>query len=400
MALCSGLLALLVRLHQVPPLEGSSWISQPLPMQIAAAAIALLAAGGTSLCLARRAHFWGFWMAATVQIAVLSVISAIVVPGASFPFLLTAAAAGVGALPFTVSLLKSAAPKPWVLDLAALLPVLVLFGTEFPLLQFLYMALGSLAWPASTLVLSIGTASLLPLLARASGTARRTVVALAALTALGGAIAALRVPAYSADWPERVNLEYWLDVDTGESHYLARCDSLRLPATLAAAAHFEPIPRPLFAGSASLAFYADAPPLALAPPELSFADTAGTAAARYILHLRSARGAPEAIVVFPAAAQVEEIELAAVQGPVRAKARKLRSGATLLDIVGLPAAGVDFSFGARGAAPIKVQVFDQSYDFPQQAGLRRSRGPNTTSSQDGDLTVVHRTVSLYPAAGR
>jgi hypothetical protein len=399
-ALCSGLLALAIGLHKVPPLESSSWISQPLPMHITAAAIALLAAAGAGLCLARRAHFWGFWMAAALQIAVLCVISAVVVPGASFPFLLTAAAAAVGALPCTVSLLKSETPKGWASDLAALLPALVLFGAEFPLLQFLYMALGSPAWPLSTLVLCLGTASLLPLLARAGGTARRIVVALAALTALGGAMAALGMPAYSADWPERVNLEYWLDVDTGESHYLARCDSLRLPATLAAAAHFEPISRPRFAGSASQAFYADAPLVALAPPELSAAETTGTAAARYVLHLRSARGAPEAIVVFPAAAQVGEIELAAAQGPVRAKSRKLRSGATLLDIVGLPAAGVDFSFDAAGVAPIKVQVFDQSYDFPQQGDLQHARGPNTTSSQDGDLTVVHRTVSLYPAAGR
>jgi hypothetical protein len=399
-ALCSGLLALGVGLHTVPSLEGSSWVSQPLPMDIGAAAIALLAASGAGLCLSRRAHFWGFWMAAALQIAVLCVISAAVVPGASFPFLLTAAAAGVGALPFTISLLKSEPHPMWASDLAATLPALVLFGAEFPLLQFLYMALGSLAWPLSTLVLSIGAASLLPLLARASRGVQRIVVALAALTALGGAIVALRVPAYSAEWPERVNLEYWLDADTGESHYLARCDSLRLPATLAAAAHFEPIPRPRFAGSASRAFYADAPLLALAPPELSSAETAGTGAARYLLHLRSARGAPEAIVVFPATAQVGEIELAAVQGPVRAKTRKLRSGATLLDVVGLPAAGLDFSFVAAGAVPIKVQVFDQSYDFPQQGGLERARGPNTTSSQDGDLTVVHRTVSLYPAAGR
>jgi hypothetical protein len=398
--LCSGLLALSVGLHKVPSLEGSSWISQPLPMHIAAAAIALLAAGGTGLCLARRAHYWGFWIGAALQIAVLCVISAVVVPGASFLFLLTAAAAGVGALPFTVSRLKCAVPKPWVLDLAALLPALVLFGAEFPLLRFLYMALGSLAWPLSTLALSVATAFLLPLLARASGTARRVVVALAALSALGGAIATLGLPAYSADWPERVNLEYWLDVDTGESHYLARCDSSRLPATLAAAAHFEPIPRPRFAGSASQAFYADAPLLALAPPELSSAESTGTAAGRYVLHLRSARGAPEAIVVFPAGAQVGEIELAAVQGPVRAKTRKLRSGATLLDVVGLPAAGVEFSFDAAAAAPIKVQVFDQSYDFPPQVGLRQARGPNTTSSQDGDLIVVHRTVSLFPAAGR
>jgi hypothetical protein len=399
-ALCSGLLALLIGLHKVPSLQGSSWISQPLPLHIAAAAIALLAACAASLYIARRAAFWGFWMAAALQNAVLSVASAVVVPGASFLFLLAAAAAGVGALPSTVSLLRSEVPKAWASDLAAILPVLVLFGAMFPLLQFLYMALGSPAWPLATLVLCVGTASLLPLLARASSATQRIIAAAAALIALGGAIAAMWMPAYSADWPERVDLEYWLDVDTGESHYLARCDSLRLPATLAAAAHFEPIPRPRFAGSASRAFYADAPLVALAPPELSPVEPAGTTAARYVLHLRSARGAPEAIVVFPAAAHVGEIELAASLSPVKGKTRKPRSGATLLDIVGLPAAGVDFSFDTAAAAPIKVQVFDQSYDFPPQRGLQRARGPNTTSSQDGDLTVVHRTVSLFPAAGR
>jgi hypothetical protein len=399
-ALCSGLLALAIGLHKVPSLEGSSWISQPLPLHIAAAAIAPLAAGVAGLCMARRAHFWGFWMAAALQNAVLCVVCAVVAPGASFLFLLAAAAAGAGALPATMSLMRSEAPKTWASDLAAILPALVLFGAMFPLLQFLYMALGSPAWPLSTLVLCLGTASLLPLLARASRAAQRIIVAAAALTALGAAVVAMWMPAYSADWPERVNLEYWLDVDTGESHYLARCDSLRLPATLAAAAHFEPVPRPRFAGSASRAFYADAPLVALAPPDLSPSETAGPTGARYALHLRSARGAPEAIVVFPAAAQVREIEFAAMPGPAKAKTRKLRSGATLLDIVGLPAAGVDFSFDTAAAAPIKVQVFDQSYGFPQQGRLERARGPNTTSSQDGDLTVVHRTVSLFPAAGR
>jgi hypothetical protein len=398
-ALCSGLLALLIELRKVPPLEGASWISQPLPLHVTAAAIALLTAAGAGLCLARRAHFWGFWMAAALQNAVLCVISAVIAPGASFLLLLTAAAAGMGALPATVSLRKSEAPPAWACDLAAILPALVLFGAVFPLLQFLYMALGSPAWPLSTLVLGIGTASLLPLLARASGKARWIVAAFAASTALAGAMVALRSPPYSADWPERVNLEYWLDVDSGESHYLASCDSQRLPATLAAAAHFEPVARPRFAGSASRAFYADAPLFALAPPELSSTETAGAAAARYVLHLRSARGAPEAIVVFAAAAQVAEITLAAMPRPVQARTRKLRSGATLLDVVGLPAEGVDFSFAAAGTAPIQAQVFDQSYDFPS-AGLRRARGRNTTSSQDGDLTVVHRTVSLYPAAGR
>jgi len=32
--------------------------------------------------------------------------------------------------------------------------------------------------------------------------------------------------------------------------------------------------------------------------------------------------------------------------------------------------------------------------------LQRARPQDATSSQDGDVTVVHRTVTLNPAAGR
>jgi hypothetical protein len=400
--LCTVLLALLIGVGKVPPLAGASWTAHPEPMHIAAAAIALFAAGCASAWLARRAGFWGFWLAGSLLGAVLSVASALVIPGASFVPLLWAIAAGLGALPATVSLMKSRAGSRMA-DCAALVPALVSFGAAFPLLGFLYTALGSLAWPVSTLMLGLGAATLLPLLAAASRRARRQVTATAALFALGGLGVSLSLPTYSAEWPERINLEYWLDADTGQSHYLARCDSSRLPATLAAAAPFDPVPRPRFAGSGSLAFYAAAPKLALTAPDLRLAaqpTVAAGAASHYEFRLRSLRGAPEALVVFPASAQVEEIALATATGPIRAKLNKLRSGATLLDIVSLPSAGVDLSVDVTGRLPASVQVFDQSYDFPAEGTLRRARPANAISSQDGDLTVVHRTVTLYPAADR
>ena len=124
-----------------------------------------------------------------------------------------------------------------------------------------------------------------------------------------------------------------------------------------------------------------------------------TSANHYELRLRSLRGAPEALVVFPAGAQVTDLKLTTPGGPVPAKLRKLMSGATLIDFVSLPAEGVQFSIDAAGRSPMAVQVFDQSYDFPAPT-LQRARPPNAVSSQDGDMTVVHRTVSLEPAPDR
>jgi hypothetical protein len=95
-ALCAGLLALAVAFGKVPPTDRASWISHPLPMHIAAAAIALLAAAGASAWLARRAGFWGFWMAAALLGAVLSAAGAAVIPGASFVLLPWTLAAGAG----------------------------------------------------------------------------------------------------------------------------------------------------------------------------------------------------------------------------------------------------------------------------------------------------------------
>jgi hypothetical protein len=85
---------------------------------------------------------------------------------------------------------------------------------------------------------------------------------------------------------------------------------------------------------------------------------------------------------------------------VRTKLRKLSSGATLLEFVSLPAEGVAFAVKVAGTLPVAVQVFDASYDLEAGKSLAEARPQNAASSQEGDLTVVHRTVSLDPAADR
>jgi len=280
----------------------------------------------------------------------------------------------------------------------------VVFSAAFPLLRLLYMALGSPAWPLSTLILGLVAVNLLPLLAIAASRARSWVMVWAGVTAAGGALLTLCLPTYSADWPQRVTLEYWFDADSGTSHYWAQCGSGRLPPFLAAAAPFDPVPRARFAGSGTMGFYAAAPTHSLAAPELAALTVPATSpragtAGHLDLHLRSVRGAPEALVVFPASAQVTQVKMAAPTGPVLAQLRPLRSGATLLDVVGLPAAGIDFSVETVGSLPVTVQVLDQSYDSEARA-LEQARPSDATPSRHGDVTVVHRSVTLAPAAGR
>jgi hypothetical protein len=121
------------------------------------------------------------------------------------------------------------------------------------------------------------------------------------------------------------------------------------------------------------------------------------------LLVRSARGAPTAFMVFPASADVRNITVTTPSGPLSARVRKLRGGATALVIAALPEAGMQFGIDTATAS-MSVQVFDQSYGLPEELPdgklLQGARPRNATSSQDGDVTVVQRTARLDLEAGR
>jgi hypothetical protein len=401
-----AVLTLLRIMGRVPPIDALPWIAHPLAMHIGFAALALLSAGAIAAWFARRAGFWGFWFGGSVSIALLSVASTILIPEASYLLLLAALAAALAPLPCMWLLAKGRTLSQGALDVAGLTPGLILFAALLPLLLVMYSALGVLAWPISTVALCLTGCLLLPLTACATEEARRFIALLGAAATFIGISITLLLPTYSPTWPQRINVEYWVDADRGDAHWWTLPASRHLPHAMAGAAEFDPVPRARFAGYPLKGFFADAPHLKLAAPELTqISATPGAAAAatHFELLVRSARGAPTAVVVFPASAKVEDVVVTTQSGPLRAKLHKFRSGDTVLLIAGMPSAGMQFGIDAT-AAPIPVQVFDQSYGLPEELSegkaLQRARPQNATSSQDGDVTVVQRTVRLNPAAGR
>jgi hypothetical protein len=398
-----GVLALLRILGRSPPIGAPPWIAHPLAMHIGFAALALLSAGAVAAWFARRAGFWGFWFGVSVSIALLSVASAVAVPGASYVPLLAAWAAGLAALP-CLFLSQGRTPTP-AANIAALAPCLILFAALLPLLLLLYPALGTVAWPICTVTLCLVAGFLLPMLANLPKESRRFVTLLGAGVTFAGISITLLLPMYSPSWPQRVNIEYWVDADSGQAHWWTQAASLHLPYAMASTVKFDPLQRARFIGSPSRGFFADAPALKIAAPELKVSATSGAsqAATHFELLVRSARGAPTAFVVFPASARVQDVVVTTHSGPLRAKLHTLRSGDTALVLADIPSAGLKFGIDL-GEAPITVQVFDQSYGLPEELAegkaLQRARPQNATSSQDGDVTVVQRTVLLDPAAGR
>jgi hypothetical protein len=201
----------------------------------------------------------------------------------------------------------------------------------------------------------------------------------------------LLLPTFSEHWPQRLNVEYWLDADTNRAHWWVQPGSLHLPAQMAGDAQFEDGLRPRFPGISQLGFSAPAESVALAAPQLDVISTKGS---HIELHLRSMRNAATAFVVFPPSAHVSDAVLDAPTGPLHARLAMLGGGASVLLIKNLPAEGMAFAIDSP--APLFAQVFDVSYglpeNLPQGKALQSSRPKNATSTQDGDVTVLGRTV--------
>jgi hypothetical protein len=401
-ALSIAVLMLLRILGRVPPMGALPWIAYPAAMHVGTAALTVFSATVSAAWFARRAGFWGMWFGAAMLTALLSVACAVLIPAAGYLMLVTALAAALGIVPCVLAILKGRAPSQGAGDLAVLVPGLVGFSVLMPLLLLLYSALGAVAWPLGTVALCLPAIFLLPLLAQAALTRRRLMLLASAVMFAAVCITVL-LPTYSTRWPQRMNVEYWLDADAGRAHWWMQTASLRLPGAMAEAVKFDPALRDRFPGSPLQGFFADAQALKLSAPELTPVVVADAASAAHIeLLLRSTRGAPTAFVVFPASANIQSVVLATPSGPLRAKLHTLRNGSTVLLAPGMPATGL--RFGIDAAAPLTVQVFDENYGLPGELAdgkaLQHARPQTATSSQDGDVTVVQRTVSLDPAAGR
>jgi hypothetical protein len=376
-----------------------AWIAHPQGVHLACAALALLAVAINGPWMAKRGGFWGAWYGGALLLGALSMILALTLPGASFIVLLPAVAAALAALPSAWN--RSSADSPRNRTLSVLAPPWLAMLVGAPIISLCYSALGILSWPVITLLLSLGTALLLPLLANAEmARATQLMRRISAGAAVAGLLITLLLPTYSAEWPQRLSFQYRFDRDAHQAFWIAVPSSRALPPQLVHAASFSSKAQPEFAGSGTEVYFAPASVRALEAPQLDvISATPLDASTHYRLHLQSARRATEAFLVFPPQSGVHEMQVATASGEIRTPLYAMRSGATRATFVGLPAEGVEIEIDAA-PGNLTAQVFDQSFDLPGGEFLQRLRGTDAASSQDGDVTVVQRTVTLIPATGR
>ena len=389
-ALSVAALALLFALGKAPPFLAGPWLAYPVPMSTAAVAVSVFAAGCISTWLAKRTGFWGLWSGAVLGISAVSVAIALLNPGPVFPWLLATVAALVGAAPAIVAQKSDPLPR-WAMECAALFPGFTLFAVLLPMLLLLYQGLGALAWPAISVALCMVLAFVMPLLATAAPRVRHSAAIYSGALAGACILITLLLPTFSLQWPQRLNIEYWLDADTHQAHWWVQPGSLHLPPQMAGAAAFDSALGPRFPGTSQLGFTAAAEPIDVEAPHLEIVSTNG---ARREMHLLSKREAATAFVIFPAEAQIKEALLSTDAGPLPARLQKLGSGATVLFIRNLPAEGLVFSIDST--LPLQARVLDETPGLPgnlqQGKALQSARPQNATSTQDGDVTVLGRTV--------
>jgi hypothetical protein len=283
--------------------------------------------------------------------------------------------------------------------LAIVVPVLVFAFVLAPILQLLYPALGTDAWPVITSVSALCLLGLAPLLRRASASHVRSFAWLALGVTVLGCGVALLCPTYSAQMPQRTLLWYALDADSGRARWVLQPDSIRHRTQLALRDDPATLEPALPAGPVAGVHRATAPTLDYAAPELHLLDAMATERGTvYRLRLRSARGAPELELVLPDGRATSATLLADAGRRLPVKFLRAADRSLWLHLIGAPAEGVVLEVEVPGTQEVTAMLLDRSYGLPEAGtALRRAGGPLTTPSQDGDLTIVQRAYTLSRA---
>lgn len=360
---------------------GAVWVAYPGTV----IATAWLIGAGMAIYIAQRlvkfACVDGLFLGHAICWATIAIALAIVLPGGSYLTIVPAVTFAVCALLRATMKLSDGAVA---IICAAVAAILI-----FPLGLALYVAIGKPVLPGIAVLIALVATTFTPLLASIPSL-RRPLLASLAATAIACIAMANIVPAYTADSPRHINVEY---VDDGAS---PRWQTDRLLPAIAQAANFDRVPRQIsdWAVPASRALVAPAPNLGLAPAELRVVLDEKHAGRHLTLHLRSLRNAPRIALVFHAPSFAAMRVNGIVPPPMT---RQRRSGlAPGWHRVSVRATEATIDLYLIRDEPIDAVVIDSSYGLPPEgAAFARARDASlAVPVQEGDLTTTLRRMRL------
>ena len=394
----TGVLALvMVRILRLIGALPVDWVAHPLPVRAAMWCTALTLVIAHAASFATRAKFWGLWAGTWAVMSLLSLLCALLAPGFSFIFVVTSGVAALSGLPFV---LRGENGRPGAL-IPVIFPLLTAGIAGFGLALTLYPGLGVPSLPILAIVAAMLFAPLLPLgtdLANATLMPRLSIPGLPIMATIALCLLAAVTPAFSANAPERLNIQYWLDGDSGHAQWLAVAASGRLPAPLRRTAKFRS-GEGAFPWTRAKSFAAPAPRLNLAPPFFTIQQSSvANGRHSYRMLLLSERAAPQETVLFPPNSGIESVSMEGV--PIQPEGRRelqFLKGWSAYGCDTMPSNGITMSFTLPVGKPVTVFVLDKSYGLPAGGKALLAARPDTaTPSQDGDVTLVSRRVELLP----
>ncbi len=395
----TGLLAFIVaRLVHLAGGTPVTWVAYPLPIEVAFWALAVAVVTTHAIVFARRAGFWGLWAGAWTWWALLAVVISSQTPGFSYILVIPTGVAALAGLPATLR----RSEKYEASAVASILPLAIVGVLAFTPALLLYSALGNPGLLYIALVVGLICTPIAPLCAELRGVPGLRGLAVPWIPILITALAlfaAVVVPAYSAKAPERLNIEFSQDADTGNAQWIVQPNSGRLPEAIRLAATFRATEHGAFPWDTRPAFVSDAPHLDLAPPTFTILESSQADGRRnYRTLLRSERGASYAGVFFPPDAGVENVRIGGQPLPPATQGiRGLFNGWVAYACPAMPTSGIEISFSVPLGKTVEVSAADMSYSLPREGTfLLNSRPLTATPSQNGDVTIVTRRVRLLP----
>jgi hypothetical protein len=397
MIITGGVALIVIRLIHMGGATPVNWVAHPLPLQILTWMLAVTVVVIHAMLFAPRAKFWGLWSGVWMWWTLLAVVVSWRAPGMSYLLLVPAIAAVLGGLPAVLRRRENGAD----LTLAAIVPLAVAGLVGFTPAHLLYAALGNQGLILIALTVGLLLTPLAPLCADLRGIAglRGLIFPWVPILATGlAAFVAIVAPPYSAKAPERVNIEYSQDADSGASQWIVQPNSGRLSEPVRMAANFRRTDR-AFPWDPRVAFVANAQHLNLAAPTFTILEASqGNGKRNYRALLRSERGAPYAAVLFPPGSQVESVSIEGHPVPPETQGvRDYFGGWQMYACPAMPAGGVEVSFAVPPGKSFEVSAADQSYGLPPEGTfLLNSRPLTATPSQNGDVTIVTRRIQFFP----
>lgn len=372
----------------------ANWVAHPLPPLAGFWLMAFFGSWLAAASLSSRASQEGLWAGVWTWWAVPALPLSLWAPGAGYLFLIPVFAAALTALPRASS---SAAIRPQV-RWQAFPPILLAVFFWLPIAWFLYDGLGVRGVAVISALVALVAGTFAPLIASLARHWRRRLLLSIGACSVAAFVTTLFLPAFSTRQPERANILWHQDADTGKARWLYSCASGALPATMRDTATFGARPAAPFPWSVNRkAFAAAAAHQDWRSPELAVLERSASGGRRRIrARLTSPRGAPAAGLAFPPSVRIESLAMGGKLLPrLHPRVLSNNGGWRVYSCVTLPPEGVEIEAVLEGEEPVEVVLTDQSPGLPQDgAKVAAARPPTAVPSYEGDLSFVTRRVRL------